>query len=143
MSQAEQRWKLGQRVLDGLPVIYSVVEELPDHDVRARFRWLTVIKWAYDGKASNGMPPADANDSMLRLDHALEPLGAAAHLREAYRRTGNGLKEFAFYIADRDQFMAAFNAALRSHPRYPIEIDFYEDPEWSDLRMVLDAFGPA
>ncbi len=32
------------------------------------------------------------------------------------------------------EFIAAFNDALADKPRFPIEITFYEDPQWSELR---------
>ena len=60
-----------------------------------------------------------------------------------YSRTGNGSKEFSYYIADRDSFIQAFNQALRTHPAYPIEINFFEDREWKDFRAILDLFTPA
>ena len=42
-----------------------------------------------------------------------------------------------YYVADRDLFMTTLNDALRGHPRYPIEIEFYEDPEWDDFQRTL------
>ena len=46
-------------------------------------------------------------------------------------------------ISDGDQFMSAFNAALRGQPRYPLEIDFYEDGGWQDLQKILEMFHKA
>ena len=39
-------------------------------------------------------------------------------------------------IEDRTAFMEAFNDVLADHPRYPLEISFYEDPNWEDLQTV-------
>jgi hypothetical protein len=36
--------------------------------------------------------------------------------------------------------MQALNTALRPHQRYPIAIDFYEDPEWKDFAALRDRF---
>jgi hypothetical protein len=60
-----------------------------------------------------------------------------------YRRTGNGQKEFAYYARSTDEFMSSLNASLASHSRYPIEIKFYEDKDWSDFRRLLADFDPA
>ncbi|WP_376711953.1 DUF695 domain-containing protein [Shewanella profunda] len=60
---------------------------------------------------------------------------------DVYSATGNNLKEFAFYIADREHFMVNFNHALHGHPAYPIEINFYEDNEWNDLAKLHQDFG--
>jgi hypothetical protein len=49
----------------------------------------------------------------------------------------------ACIFADRDVFMTNFNEALSGHPRYPLEINFYEDPDWSDLSKLLADFNNA
>ena len=43
------------------------------------------------------------------------------------------------YIGNREQFLASLNLVLRSHPRYPIEISFYEDPQWRELEQFIGA----
>jgi len=79
---------------------------------------------------------------MIKLEDALETIsGREALYLDVYSATGNNLKEFVFYIADREQFMANFNHALRDQPAYPIEINFYEDNEWSDLAKLHQDFG--
>lgn len=97
--------------------------------------------WNYDGSSNNGMPPGAVNEKMIMLEEVIENMllgeGLAQH---AYSRTGNGLKELVYYISDRTEFMSAFNDALGEHPRYPIEIKFYNDPEWEDLRKLLEEF---
>ena len=128
---------------NGLPVIYKFVNELPSKEVRKNLPWLAVISWAYDGSSRNGMPSEEVNASMLDPEHALDDLESKGICRHVYSRTGNSLKEFAYYIADRDQFIQALNQALRTHPAYPIEINFFEDPEWKDFRAILDLFTPA
>ena len=116
MSQADELGVIGRIVEDGLPVIYRLVDELPSEGVRENLPWLTVISWKYDRDARNGMPPHDINEQMIALEHAVDEIEAASLCRHAYSRTGNGLKEFAYYIADRERFMTAFNDALRNHP---------------------------
>lgn len=36
--------------------------------------------------------------------------------------------------------MTNLNESLSSYPVYPIEIDFYEDKEWSDLVRLQNDF---
>ncbi len=74
---------------------------------------------------------------MLMLEHALDGVACAGACRHSYSRTGNHLKELVYYIRDRDEFLLAFNAAVEGHPRYPIEITFFEDPNWEDYVRVL------
>jgi hypothetical protein len=140
MDQSEQSGIIGETVEEGLPVVYRFVDQLPDTETRGRLPWLTVISWTYDRLERNGMPPTPTNDRMIALEHAIDAIEAAALCRHVYSRTGNGLKELAYYITDRDEFMGALNNELRTHPRYPIEINFYEDREWSDFQKVRELF---
>jgi hypothetical protein len=131
---------VGKSTEDGFPVIYKFVDEVPNEEIRIRFPWVTVVSWKYDRDVRNGMPPEETNKQMLGLEDALDGLAAAGLCRHAYSRTGNGLKELVYYISDRDQFMKSFNTALELHPRYPVEIDFYNDPEWDDFRKLRSMF---
>jgi hypothetical protein len=131
---------IGKSNEDGFPVIYKFVNQVPDEATRNRLPWVTVVSWKYDRDARNGMPPEEINRQMLDLEDALDGLATAGICRHAYSRTGNGLKELVYYISDRDEFMSAFNAALEHQPRYPLEIDFYKDPEWDDFRKLLSKF---
>jgi hypothetical protein len=140
MGQTQESGIIGEAKEDGLPVIYKLVDESPSAEVRNRYRWLTVVSWKYDRSVRNGMPPEDTNKQMIALEHAIEDLERGALCRHAYSRTGNGLKEFVYYISDRDRFMDAFNNALSEHPPYPIEISFYEDPPWEEFERIRGLF---
>ena len=84
------------------------------------------------------MPPPEVNSKMMALEEALDCLERPGFMQRAHARTGNGLKEVAYYIHDRAAFMSEFNVALRSHETYPLDIKFYSDPEWKDFKALLD-----
>ena len=141
MPDAQELGIIGEVKEDGLPVIYKFVDEYPSTEVRANYPWVTVISWKYDGSSRNGMPPDDINQRMITLERVMEKsLDNEGYSRHAYSRTGNHLKELVYYISDREAFISAFNDALANHPRYPIEINFYEDPEWEDFQVILKLF---
>ena|SRR5689334_25278891 len=138
---ADEPGIIGEIEEDGFPVVFKLVDQLPPSAIRETFPWLTVVTWKYDGSSRNGMPPVSVNAQMLELEHAInERVEALGLCRHAYSHTGNGLKELAYYIRERDQFMDAFNAALANHSPYPIGITFYEDPEWSDFQTIRGRF---
>ena len=144
MVEAEDTWTVGNAKINGMPVVYKFLSQLPNNKEREKLSWLTVVSWKYDGSTNNGMPPQDTNDSMVVLENALEKINGDGQIYEmAYTATGNGLKEFVYYISDRDKFMEKFNEALSGQPGYPLEINFYEDPDWSDLSKLLADFGNA
>lgn len=89
------------------------------------------------------MPHSEENQRMLGLEEALGEVERREFCVEAYRRIGAGLREFVFYIADRDKFLKELNGHVAGHPRYPIEIRFYRDESWSDLQGLIDDFSAA
>lgn len=142
MAEAQELGIIGEVEEDGFRVVYKFVDEFPGPEIRSTFSWLTVISWKYDGEDRNGMPPETINQRIIAVERAIEEsLDNTGLCRHAYSRTGNGLKELVYYISDREDFMAALNHALKSHPRYPIEINFYEDPEWEDFQKILKLFN--
>ena len=140
----EPKGIIGRSQEDGKPVIWRFVNEAPSDERRERLPWLAIIAWTYDGGERNGMPLHDENQRMISLETTLrENVESPDLCTHAYSRTGNNRKELVYYISDRDEFMQSLNAALRSHPRYPIAIDFYEDPEWKDFAALRDRFANA
>jgi len=140
----EEKGIIGRAYENGLPVIYKFVNELPHDSVRSNLPWLTVISWKYDGKSNNGMPLNDENESMILLEDAIEDhIENDLTLRHAYSRTGNNIKELVYYTHNQEKFLEVFNKTLSSHPRYPIEINFYQDDTWEDFKRLLGNFDTA
>lgn len=129
-------WLLLKYRHEGYPVVMKVIKELPPGSVRDRFRWLTVISWRYERTENNGMPLPAVNSQMVDLEHAIDDIQEDDLCVQVYSKTGNGLKELVYYINDRDEFMKAFNEALADHPTYPLDIEFFDDPDWGDLQTV-------
>jgi len=119
-------------------VILKFINEFPSEEIISKLNWFTVVSWKYDGSSRNGMPEKQTNLKMIALEQALDSAFDSNEIcRPAYNRTGNHLKEFNYYISDRDEFMEHFNSALIGHEKYPIQINFYNDPEWSELRKLI------
>lgn len=137
MVSAERIWSVAKATVEGKPLIYKFIADAPPLNLQQQMPWLTVVSWKYDAAENNGLPSAQVNKEMIRLEDGLETIeGNGVVYLDAYTVTGNGLKEFVYYIADREAFMANFNQALSEHPAYPIEINFYEDRDWSDLAKL-------
>ena len=140
-TDADEIGIIGEYDEDGYPIIVSFENEMPAAEVRERQSWLTVVSWKYDGSSRNGMPHSDLNTKMIELENALlDNVVSAENCTHVYNRTGNGLKEFVFYIASQDAYLKCLNDALADHPDYPIEIKFYEDSQWEDFQKLLDMF---
>lgn len=139
MSYANEEWLVAEAKVDGKPIIYKLISKLPDESQREAMPWLTVVSWKYDGSNNNGLPSEEDNKQMIKLEDGLETIeGRKSIFLDVYTATGNNLKEFVFYISDREIFMRNFNKALTGHSAYPIEINFYKDQSWDDLKKLLD-----
>lgn len=142
MSYADEEWLVAEATIDGKQIIYKFISKLPDESQRKAMPWLTVVSWKYDGSINSGLPSKEENDQLIKLEDGLETIeGRNSLFLDVYTATGNNLKEFVFYIADREMFMSNFNKALTGHSAYSIEINFYEDKSWDDLKNCLIARG--
>ncbi|WP_426172287.1 DUF695 domain-containing protein [Pseudoduganella sp. R-34] len=116
---------------------------MPAEETRRAIPWLTVVRWEYNGCENNGMPPAEENKRMMMLESALGRIERPHFCVESYRRVGAGVREFVYYIADRDKFLAELNGHVAGEARFPIEIKFYKDETWSELRDLIKDFNTA
>ena len=104
-----------------------------------------VIQWVYPEQEGTAKPPDAEWNRMERFEDAISDLmweRGCSYLMNI--STGLGMREWCFYARNRDDFMKRFNAALASHQRYPVEIKFYDDPEWKvwlDLRYAYERSG--
>jgi hypothetical protein len=89
--------------------------------------WAVIIQWTYGGKQ---MPSPEVNEAQLAFEAALDPLASSGHSELVHVSTGLGLKEWIFYARTREEFMDELNELLAGHPRYPLDIEFEEDPAW-------------
>lgn len=137
----EARGIIGEYYEGEYPVIVKFVNELPAADIQKQMTSLTIVSWQYDGDDNNGMPPQEVNEKMIMLEVALEKMmHVTKQYVHAYSRTGNNLKELVYYSVGLDGFMASLNEALKGHERYPIDIDFYDDAEWTELKQLIEDF---
>jgi hypothetical protein len=142
-SSAEATGRIVRTEKDGMAILWTYVPEMPNEFDRRSRPWLAVLSWSYNGSMNNGMPDVSTNEAMLALDEALGTIEKANFCGEAYRRVGYNLREFVFYVAERESFMGALNEVLADQPRYPLEIKFYEDGDWSDFRKLIEDFSDA
>lgn len=135
---SETRGRIVETRKNGLRILWTYVSEMPEESSRRALPWLTVVRWEYDGSENNGMPQAAENQRMLMLEAALLKIERPEICVEAYRRIGAGIREYVYYIVDRDRFLEEFNDYVAGDPRYPIEIKFYKDETWSDLQDLIN-----
>ena len=127
----ENMYFTAQGEQDGKPVIYRSMQNVPEGEKEADFPNLINIYWAFDGEKNNGMPDPETFDKQVAFEDALISLdtNGVSHLMLVI--TGNGRKEWIWYVKDTKAWMGQLNTLLKGHDVYPIEIEMDQDPEWA------------
>ncbi len=104
-----------------------------------------VIGWEFSPKEGTAKPPDAIYQQMLGFEQALDELSMEnGHSYLMNVGTGLGLREWCYYTKDKVHFTQRLNELLAGHERYPLKIEFYDDPEWKvwlDLRQAYERAG--
>ena len=134
----DDTWTVGAADQDGQPIVIRVRSQMPAAAERQRHAQLVVVGWPYDG-TETGLPTDEDKAAMQDFEDAVEAgverRGAGIQVASL---TGAGHKEWRYYAADADAFVAALNDSLEGHPTYPLEIEMFDDSEWQGLQQLLD-----
>lgn len=130
----EDEWQLS-RTEDGALIIRSLAK-FREEAARAGRPILIVVNWKY-GPEESGMPDAETLAAIVQFEDALYESLDDEWGVEAATVIGNGAKEWRFYTSSPETFYAGLNEALAGHPRYPLELEAFEDPNWEALVELL------
>ncbi|OOF24070.1 hypothetical protein BZJ19_11910 [Salinivibrio proteolyticus] len=116
---------------EGRPVIYRSMQSVPEGEKEADFPTLINIYWPFEKEENNGMPDQSTNDKQVAFEDAIAPLdvNGTSHLMLVV--TGNGRKEWIWYVKDSKEWVGKLNELLAGHDVYPIQIEMENDPKWS------------
>lgn len=134
---AENLYFTAQGEQDGKPVIYRSLENVPMNQKEADFPNLINIYWPFELDVNNGMPDPETNENQIAFEDAIELLDKKdiSHLMLVV--TGNGRKEWIWYVKDVDSWLNRLNELLQGHKVYPIEIEVGQDSEWSTYHNFI------
>jgi hypothetical protein len=132
----DDKWWLARNVESGKEVLYRVRATLPDEATVARYSSLAVVDWVYSPK-SDGMPEHDVAEQMYELEDLVEQeIEGRGMCALAFTRTGNGKKQWNYYVADTKAFQSALLTSIQSKRRFPIQVHFLPDASWDALREM-------
>ncbi len=127
---------------DGPPYVARFRSTLPSQELRSAWAKLIIIKWPYEPADAAGMPARKVHAQMNAFEDAIEASIEKPGLdTQAVSITGRGEREWRYYAKDTAAFVDAMNPALRGHPRYPLELDAFVDPDWDGLAEFLGGKG--
>jgi Family of unknown function (DUF695) len=116
---------------DGKPLIFRGRQNVPSGVVESDYATLLSIFWRYQGKSQNGMPDEETNNAQIELEDALVSLDLPGVSFLMLVVTGNGRKEWHWYVSDIGKWMARLNELLAGHAAFPIEIENSPEPDWA------------
>lgn len=140
INSHKQNGIIGKYEEDGIPIIVKFINNFPKSSIRDKFPMLTIISWKYDGRNNNGFPDKVVSEKMIVLENALAKDSNKIY-RHIYSRTGNNLKELVYQSSSQNDFIIQLNNSLKKFERFPIEIDFYEDKNWSEFKKLITDFS--
>lgn len=126
---------------DGKPLIFRCLQTVPEGTHESDYPSLISIYWPYTPANDGGMPDAEANEAQIVFEDALEHLDTQGVSHLMLVVTGNGRKEWHWYVKDIDGWMQALNDALAGKPVFPIEIANAEQPDWSLYHNFISSFN--
>jgi uncharacterized protein DUF695 len=137
-EDAADPWTLARTEEDGLPVILRFRSCIPPGIDTARYPHLVNICWQYDGESTEGMPPPGTHERLLELEQLLDALEGPDLGFLVLAVTGNGRREWIWYVADVQGYLGRLNQALQGQDEpFPIELETNRDPTWSAYTQLL------
>lgn len=121
--------------IDGLPLIFRSSLKTGVHE--PDYPYLVTVYWDYETDDKNGMPTEETNEAQVIFEDALEPLQAEAFSHLMLVVTGNGQKEWNWYVSDVESWMEQFNELISDHPDYPLEIENSFEPDWASYHNFI------
>jgi hypothetical protein len=141
----DDTWATVEAEQQGRPLIIRCRSGLLPQVGTGRWTYRLTVVWTFPPEGTegtHGLPSPAQQEAMNRFEDAamagLEGPGVAVLASVA---TTGGQREWVWYSRPAAEFNPAFNAALKGHPRYPLQIQLAADPQWRGYRQLLAALG--
>jgi hypothetical protein len=133
-------WSTVSVETDEFLVIVRVRIEKPRLPDIAEYNKCVCIAWEYTPDIKQ-LPEDDVNEAHVEFESSLDELTMYNNLSFLMGvSNGRGLKDWAFYVKDCDEFMEILNKALENRPLYPIKVQFIDDPNWEIWKEKLEIY---
>ena len=122
---------------DKKPIIMRVrdlMEAMVGHpDYKNRY----TLTWKFRKRDKNGFPSKDDSIAMEQFEEELiQALENGLHSIMVAVVTHGGKRDWIFYTTDIIEAQERLNNTFKYKPRYPIEINTYNDPEWKEYKGI-------
>lgn len=127
----EYIWFTAQGEEDNKPLIFRGREHIPADVTESDYPFLLSIYWPYDAVNESGMPDEETEEAHVDFEDALNKLDSPNLGFLMLIVTGNGRKEWHWYVVNDEVWMNRFNELLADYPVFPIQIEADNEPDWA------------
>ena len=99
---------------------------------------LISIYWDYEPVNEGGMPDDATVKVQREFENLVKFLDIESVSHQVLTMTGNGEKEWHWYVKDRNTWLQEFNQALQGHIQYPIELEVEYQPNWDFYQGFIE-----
>ena len=132
------KWNLVERSTEyGLGLLRYRTPVPRPNEVKGYERVLRIL-WPYADEGTGAMPSEAQSEAMGEFEDRLcAALEFDAHAYLAAVLTFDGARQWIFYTSNVDVCGSRLEAMPQNQDPYPIELDAFDDPEWSYLRGTI------
>lgn len=130
-NREDEAWIAAKGEEDEKPLVFRCRRRVPRGVVESNYPTLISIYWPYEPANESGMPDPTTNGAQVEFEEALDGLDSLESSLLMLVVTGNGRKEWHWYVRDIDDWMNQLNESLSGKPVFPIRIGDRHEPDWA------------
>jgi hypothetical protein len=132
-------WNIAEGNANGKPSLIRYRPELGELIGSPNYPQRLIIFWDYKQTDDSGMPSNTQLDEMKIFEDAIvDPLDVDRLAIFVYSFTNAGTREWHFYTGNIEKVGVIINSVLSRHDKFPIELQVYQDTDWSELKKVYE-----
>ena len=139
-ERLEDVWFGAEGEEEGKPLIFRGRQYVPSGAVEPAYPTRVSIYWPYEPENESGMPDEETEDAQYEMEDALESLDSGERSYLMLVVTGNGRKEWHWYVSDVEAWGERLHELLAEHPVFPIRIEKSLEPDWALFRDFISGF---
>lgn len=141
--EPDDTWSLVTGEDNGNPSTFRIRKNAPPFAPMVAYPHLLVTSWPFERGNEDGLPSSDVGAHMGEYEDTLESaLESADQGFLAAVVTGNGIREWLWYVHDWQEVMKLVNEALCGNPAFRVQVKLQSDPRWDRYTGLLDIVGP-
>ncbi len=129
-------WTLIETSDNGVSVFFRFLTKIPQNIKTQDYQYMVSIFWSYPIENKSGLPLEAIQEAHSKIEKALNVLDDHRTSFYVAQISGNGRKEWIWYTKDINIWWNGFIKALKNHPKYPLDIQKSEEPEWETYQII-------